>query len=354
MGEKQLGPSEVRESVEHATTAGRVDLLRRLTKEMILDPTRRIELDDLVSQEVGRVLDVVGGSQWLSEPVNGTVEEKVAQIAGEAQRVLDLTLPFCASLQVASRWGDPGALAPWSEGIRSFVQAANKTEGGVQALLALRHLPGVAAITTAALASSVAGQWANLKTLVSDGSVRNRYDSRQLGLLEATDPYEPFQADGAIVNALARAATSSVPLPEAIDDVVNRRVPKLYTPLAEWLFTALRPLFADQLRDDAEFEAAYDRAEVVLGVLAQDAVNQRVKSEANGNAWGRSRWFGRSTWRVQESRISPVDGLSQDLDAAGTNWALLRAGLFGGERQRAATAVSEYSEAFLRIARERF
>ena len=59
MGAKQLGPAAALEAVEQATAADRADLLKRLTKEMLVDPTRRIELDDLVSQEVQRVLKVI-------------------------------------------------------------------------------------------------------------------------------------------------------------------------------------------------------------------------------------------------------------------------------------------------------
>jgi hypothetical protein len=69
MGDKQLGPAAALEAVEQATAADRADLMKRLTKEMLVDPTRRIELDDLVSQEVQRVLSVFNDPDRVAGPL---------------------------------------------------------------------------------------------------------------------------------------------------------------------------------------------------------------------------------------------------------------------------------------------
>ncbi len=130
MGEKHLGPAAALEAVEQATAADRANLLKRLTKEMLVDPARLIELDDLVSQEVQRILKVISDPERVVGPFGGTGDEQVVRLATEAQELFELTKPFCASLQVAARWGTPHALAPWANGIRAFVQAASKTEGG--------------------------------------------------------------------------------------------------------------------------------------------------------------------------------------------------------------------------------
>jgi hypothetical protein len=43
-------------AVAEAADATRPDMLRTLTKDMLLDPGRRIDLDDLITQEVNRVV----------------------------------------------------------------------------------------------------------------------------------------------------------------------------------------------------------------------------------------------------------------------------------------------------------
>lgn len=129
---------------------------------------------------------------------------------------------------------------------------------------------------------------------------------------------------------------------------------KYYTPVAEWLIAVLRPLFADQLPDDDEYAAQFDRAEVVLGVLAQDAVNIRIANLPEGQGWGRSRWFGRSTWRAAHDHGNPVEDLLHELATEGEHWGLLRAELFRGSLDAARTALDKYRDSFNEIARNRF
>lgn len=353
MGDKQLGPAAALEAIEQVTTADRPELLKKLTKEMLVDPTRRIELDDLVSHEVQRVLKALADSERVAAPLGGTGDEQVVRMATEAQELWALTKPFCASLQVAARWGTPDDLTPWTNGIRSFVQAALKVEGGVTGLLAMRHLPGMVSLMTAGLAAASARKWENLKALVIDASVRDRYESKPQHLLEATHPWSPFDSQDWTANALARGVLADKPLAEALADFTEKRNGKYYTPVAEWMHAVLRPIFRDQWPDDDAYGAEFDRAEVVLGVLAQDAVNVRIAASTDGRGWGRSRWFGRSTWRAAHSHGNPIDDLQHELATEGALWGPLRRELFGGDVDRAKAALAKYAETFADISQQR-
>jgi hypothetical protein len=354
MGEKQLGPAAALEAVEQATSADRADLLKKLTKEMLVDPTRRIELDELVSQEVQRVLRAINDPDRVNKPFGGTGNEQMIRLATEAQELWELTKPFCASLQVAARWGTPDVLAPWTNGVRSFVQAPLKIQDGVTGLLELRHLPGMVSVMAAGLAAGSARKWENLKALVADPSVRDRRESKPQALLEATDPWAPFDHNGWTANILAKSELEEKPCDEALADFTEKRVGKYHTPVAEWLHAIQRPIFLDQWPDDDAYAAEFDRAEVVLGVLAQDAVNVRIAAATDGRNWGRSRWFGRSTWRSMHSYGNPVEDLQHELATEGAMWGPLRGGLFGGDLDRAKAAVDEYAESFARMASQRF
>jgi hypothetical protein len=353
MGNRQLGPAAALEAVEQATATDRADLLRRLTKEMLVDPARRIELDELVSQEVRRVLAAIQDPTRVAGPLGGTANEQFVRVATEAQELWELTKPFCASLQVAARWGTPDMIAPWANGLQSFVQAALKVEGGVSALLELRHLPGVVSLTTAAVAAGSARRWDNVKALVADPRVRGRHDPKPQALLDATDPWAPFDHDGWTAGALARSLLENIPLDQALDDLVQKRAGKYHTPVAEWIHALLRPVFAEQWPDDDAYTTEYERAEVVLGVLAQDAVNMRLAADADGRGYGQSRWFGRSTWRAAHYHGNAVDDLQHELTTEGSLWGPLRVDLFGGDPDRAQAALDKYSELFAQIARSR-
>ncbi|MFI8356834.1 toll/interleukin-1 receptor domain-containing protein [Streptomyces cyaneofuscatus] len=354
LGEKRPDPATSLAAVEQATSANRVDLLQRLTKEMLLDPSRRIELDDLVSQEAQRVLAALKDKERVSAPLGDTNEEKIVRITEEAQALWALSEPFCASLQIASRWGGPESLTPWAGGIRSFVAAAIKPESGNSALIELRHLPGMMGIFTAALACASSGNWANLKSLVVDPSVRDRSEQKPTPVIEATDPHSPFgNTTDWVTNTLARATTMEQALDESLKDFTERRQGKYHTPVAEWMHHVLRPIFADQWPDDDAYSAEFDRAEAVLGTLAQDVVNVRAAANPEGRSWGRSHWFGRSTWR-SHSHGHAVADLVHELETQGTQWGPLRGGLFGGDEDRARAALVAYQTTFNSIASRRF
>ena len=351
LGEKRPDAATTLAAVEQAASASRTDMMKRLTKEMLLEPSRRIELDDLVSQEVQRVLGVLQDDAKFSGPLGGTNEDQVVRLAEQATELFHLVEPFCASLHVAVRWGSPEILAPWSNGLRSFVTVANKVQGGNAALLDLRNIPGMVAVFTAGITAVSTGTWPNLKALLVDQLVKDKHEaSRSMLLLEATDPFTPFASTNDIVpNTLARAAVQEKDFIEAYKDFVERKDGRYFTPVAEWIFQLNRPTFADQWPDEDTFAAEMDRAEIVLGLLSQDAALTRAGLEQRG--WARSRWFGRSLWRHRHRSGSPVADLGEELENQGLQWPPLRAGLFGGDPSRAKAAIEAYGEDFNRWSR---
>lgn len=354
MGDKRLSPATALAAVEQATSADRADLLRRLTKEMLLDPSRRIELDDLVSQEVQRVNAVLKDADQVAGPLDGTNEEQLVTIASRVDDLWELSKPFCASLQVAARWGSSGALEPWANGIRSFVAAASRMESGIQAFLELRYMPSTVCVMTAGVACVSSGNWSNLKTLVLDQTVRDRYERTPLSIIEVVDQLKPFKGTTELVpSAIARAAIQNRDVADAAKDFTERRHGHYYTPAAEWLHHILRPIFVDQLPDDDEYSSQFERAEVMFGVLAQDAVNVRALASENGRAYGATHWFGRSVWRAAHGQGNPVMDFTNEFERQGTSWGPVRERLFGGDEDRAGRALKEYGAEFTEYSRRR-
>jgi hypothetical protein len=346
MGEKQLGAAQTLEAVEHAVAADRIEVLKRLTKEMLLDPQRRIQLDDLVGQEVQRVILAISDSVRVVGPLEGSGADQIVHVAESAQELWSLAAPFCASLQVAARWASPDALAPWTMSMKSFVEAANRSTAGVTALIEQRRLPGMVAAMTAGLACVANAKWENLRVLLTEQMVKDPYQPTRLPLLEATDPYAPFGSAELVPHALAHSAVDGLGLRDALEDFTERRKGKYHTPVAEWLHHVLRPLFIDQLPQQDAYDAEFDRAEVMLGLLSTDLVLARRPIGTTDRMWGGSRWFGRSMWRSKHSYGNPIDDFSQELATQEEMWAPLRAGLFGGSQDRAQAAIDKYRADF--------
>ena len=354
MGEKRPSPATALAAVDEASEASRTSLLKQLTKEMVLDPSRRIELNDLVRSEVSRIKRALVDPQAPpTDRFSGTNDEQLLALVDYAKELWRVTEPFCQSLQVACRWAPTDALDPWSTGVRVLVSAACKPQGGHTVLLDLRHLPAVTALMTAGLACSSAARWDNLKALVVDPRVRDRHSEQPVSLIEATDPYTPFGSAVLASNVLARSTAEDVSPAVALSYYETKSGGKYFTPFAEWLHHSLRSLFADQLLDDDHYDDEFDRAEIMLGLLSQDCANQRVA--ASGSTWrARSRWFGRSTWRYRHSSRSPLMDFEHELQSNGPSWAPVQQNLFGGEENRAREALNSYGEDFRRISRSNF
>lgn len=345
----------IRAAVSEADLAHRPQMLRQLTKEMALNPVRRIELDELVSQEITHILGAMRNKNMFpTQPLQGTVEETTVRAAELATSYWELVQPLCWGLQVIARYAPSDALTPWIAAVGTLAGEATRDRNGSPVLLDLRYLPALCTMFTGALAAVGHGRWDALKALVVDTTILNAYRDQRLPLVDAITPYAPFAGDYAawVPNTLARSATHDENLSAALSAFVSKGQGKYHTPVADWLHHLLRPAFDEQFPDDETYDHAFDRAEVILGIISQDQAHERADSE---RPWPtRSQWFGRSTWRFRRSHLNPVDDLTHELASQGNMWGPLTGELFGGDTNRASRAIAEYGQTFTDFANDRW
>jgi hypothetical protein len=97
----------------------------------------------------------------------------------------------------------------------------------------------------------------------------------------------------------------------------------------------------------------FDRAEAVLGALVQDMVNVRAVASPEHRAYTRSHCFGRSPRRSTHGHGNPAADLVHEFESQGKQWGPLKAGLFGGDEERARTALDKYQVDFNNLAGRR-
>ena len=353
IGERQLDAATTLAAVDQATAANRVELLTKRTKEMLPDPQREIELHDLVSQEVRRITDALSDDARVAV-FSGSTEDQLLKFVREAEDLWQISQPFVASLHVAARWGRPEALDPWADGLRSIVKASTRQVSGSSALIELRHVPGVIAIMAAAMTCVAGGKWDNLRALLAERTIKDRYQEGTELLFEATYPYKPFDNGQLISMSLAHSAKTGENAEEMVPKVLGSKMSKLYTPASEWLHEILKPFFQDQLADEETYDDEFDRAEIFLSLLAQDAANVRADSTESGQVWIRSHWVGRTSWRAAHRRGNPLAEFTSEVEGQGERWRPLQAGLFGGQLHRAGEAIEKFTPDFQRMAQSRF
>ncbi|MGM1065201.1 toll/interleukin-1 receptor domain-containing protein [Saccharothrix sp. Mg75] len=354
IGTTSPDPATVRASVEEADDADRLTKLRQLTKDMILDPAKRIELNDLITDEAQRISTAMrDGERFPTDRLGGTNDEHVMRCAEVTADYWKLAEPFCASLQIAARWGEGQVLAPWASALRTIASEATKSVGGNVALLHLRHVPAFTATFTAALAAVGDGQWNNLKTLLLDITLPSEHGGGRDPLMQVEHVWTVFDEwQDLLPNVVARAAQTGKEPRAVYKMFASNQATRLLTPVADWLYAILRPHFKDQYTDDVAYDEAFDRTEVLLGLLSQDIWNAWIGTDPE-RAWSkRSYWFGRSTWRARYGGGALAD-VTTEIETQGTSWAPLAAGLFGGRLERATTAAKDYAEGFNKMARPR-
>lgn len=355
MGTSGPGAATVRASIEEARAAERPTMMHRMTKDMILDPAKRIELDDLISAETQHVLSAMRDEDRFPTQllVSAPHEDHIVRCAEIADSYWRLAEPLCASLQVAARWGEGQGLTPWVSALRTIAAEAMKSKGGHTALLNLRHVPALIATFTSAHAAVGQGRWDNLKTLLVDVTFPTDYGQGREALTQVENPWTPFRdSDEILPNVIARAAEKGED-PRTAFAAFNTGQGRYRMPVAEWLHTILRERFIDQYPDDGMFDEAFDRTEVILGLVSQDLRNLEAAA-APEQAWlTRSDWFGRSTWRSRY-KAGALNAITSEIESQRTSWTPLGSGLFGGQLDRVTAALKNYTETFNTLSRRYF
>lgn len=313
---------------------------------MLPDPQKRIALDDLVSAEVQTLLQAITDTdinetygQLQSRP------ERACFAAERAEHLARAAAPFCATLQVAARWASTKQFELWATGINKLVYTANAEPARYEELDSLRHVPAVLAILTATLAATEKKAWSNLKVLVADQTVtipyHYLYKDTPEPILDATDMYQTMESN--LANLLLRARSEN----KRFDEVINGKQ-KYHTPQAIWFHDVLRPWFTESPPIDTEYDALFDQAVVMLGLLSTDEIiTARTPEDKDRTYLKQTRWIGRALRRaVANFHPNPIAAFNNELERQRADWSPLKAGLFGGSTQRAEAALEEYGEIF--------
>lgn len=361
LGQPAGDPSVIRASVAEANATDRGDLLRRQTKEWLPDPARRIDLAGLIEDETNRVLTSLRDPEQFPVRLDSDIrgDALTTAVVEQLKSLWALSQPFCETLEAAVRWGDSISMASWRAALQAFAQEAETVpyrNGGLPALVRARHLPVIAGAMTIALAGVRSQRWDNVKDLLAEPTIFGRTGPLRTPI-EVSWPWAAFDGD-VLINALAWESESSgrYVAQEVAKGLVNGRVQKRGAPVADWLFSLLRPIFGGGLFDEGVYARDFDRAEVMLGIIADDQVLQR-RADAVAPQWlPTGRWHGRASTRFESyyGSPSPMAEIEAEARSQGAMWAPVRGGLFGGDPDRAKLAIVTYRTKFDRLVEDSF
>lgn len=134
-----------------------IELLVGSAKRFLAKAERRIQLDDLLTQETERVL-----SQLDAPNFNAQSPFDQAAFRARVHKYESVTEPLASVSGVLGRWGDDSELLVVQDIIRTLYAHAEKVRNGVVIHLNLRSYPAVLVFTAYGIGLTRAGRWSTL------------------------------------------------------------------------------------------------------------------------------------------------------------------------------------------------
>lgn len=273
-----------------------------LAKEYLSDVRHKIQLYDLVSEEVRRVISLTGEDAFDSHDSWSDTE-----FTDRLNKYEDITSDICRIEVLISHWSELGNGGITTLTLKRLCDRFG-VGSGLNGWLALRWYPALLLMYCAGIAAIAAEKYHTLRDIfhseISSGSISSRH------------------AKTTMVLAVREGISDA--------DDLFKLLPgheRQYTARSEYLFKTLQPVFDDLLFLGHDYEAHFDTFEVMYALEHAEQFER-----LHHRFWAPAGRFG---WKHQRGAdSSPFHRIVADADQQGASWAPIQAGLFGGSSER--------------------
>lgn len=326
--------------VSPASSSPTVSTVER-ARRILLDPTRRIELEDLFSDAVSGIRDILSDNDNFPTtlPVVDGKFGVVRYLASQAHRYADVASPVAELLVAGCAYGNEQQDSVWARSVQN-IASARKSQTGGTALINLQSFPIVLIVYCSALAANFRRNYGALRAVTTDATFRNIRGERNpiIGAIHTAAPFEDFPIAASLAVREAEGASLS---DDQLTAMQTRHVGLRLTPVSDYMYTRMRPLFAKMLPDDDDYTEEFNLMEIILGMIA---IHEAQVARASGRHIDGA-WYGSFTWRDRWADNNAIENrvLRQIVDS-GDEWPGLKAGLFSGSAEAAAKAATDFVE----------
>lgn len=278
-------------------------------KRYLADPLSQIRLRDLVHEETEKLFyqinDPMFGGNTKLQPAE-ELKLRVAKYDALSEMMLSLIVTGCY-------W------ARTDESIKLWVnclqRVANpKNEGGYTYLIRFRHYPALLLMFGGGVGAIAAGNLKTLAAILTKPQVK--HEGKDKEICSVIYPISVMEGVGQLLNEQGRQRLAE----------------------SRFVFDKLRNILREYLPHDEDYESAFDYFEYLLGLIHADI---------NRSAWAEGAWWGPIGLFVRRGGYFSRDGgaasrVGKEIEDEGVNWPLLKAGLFGGDLERAKTAKAKF------------
>ena len=338
LGEGLVDSASIQASITQADQGSRGGILSAAIKSMLPDPTRKIELNDLVQAEADRARKDLTDSARFPEAIPLSVDPDTARhVVQRFGAYWSVVEPLATALVIGCAWGDTNQSSLWTHAIRSVASTIDGPKSGNTYLLAMQEYPVQGLIYAAALGAMARKNYASLKAVTEDPTIRENSDRIPVITHMAPHGYvEPFKA---AANLLAFQSDGKVVDDATISEWIHRGGLRR-TPISDHFHAILASLLKDLVPDPEDYGDLFDETEILMGVIATDAYLQAQKEKR----YVGHTWYGRFTWKHRHANRPVHRRMQAEFEEQGANWPALKAGLFGGLEERAKVAFENYCD----------
>lgn len=269
-------------------------------KKYLVEPKYRIQLHDLLMQEVERIVQQTGLSNY---PVTGNFENKDA-----VKRFVDFETSSEIAIAIVGTgcfWGTEHQWPLWVEAINRLANPWHPQSCNM-AMQALRSYPALLLLYAGGIACVSANRYETLLELFRKPKVRDgqRLDDFVMGLFDRLPPK----------------------LFKILPDLERMKFPR-----SERLFKILREPFREIIPDDDSYERTFDRYEALQSLWTADTTG-----------WAMPGVFMYRHDRFKEGSV--LTEIVNENKVSGADWPLFKTGFFGGESGRWERALQNVEE----------
>lgn len=271
-------------------------LLVNTVKRFLPTPEYRIQLDDLIAEEISKLIEKLESANMNAGSDDG---ERFRHRVSVYEAV---TEPLARIAGVLGRWGEPRHMAFIVEMIRSVFVHADKDWNGITTWLHLRSYPAVLIFTGYCLGLVRARQWQTLHAFLSHDITRQRGEPERM-----VDKLYLWTWEG-----------SNKQLWQVLEGLENHK-----TPESDHLLDVYQDWGSSFAAGHHDFEYLFEMFEMLASITYVDNVTIEQFDQASPDNGGKGVWcpLGRSGWHTGnfESIVREItaDKLRNELIAAG-------------------------------------
>lgn len=270
-------------------------------KTYVVDDRHRIDLHDLATQEIERLLEQLGTDRFpvnrlAAPPNNAAYLERLLEYQALSENAL-------AIISTGARWGEPTHAGVWSMMIDHLLSARYE-RGGLATWINLQLCPALLLLYGAGIGAMAGGHDQLVAKLLTDPKRRS------------VQPPEP---------AYSALATMRVLDHDVMKQAYRPSEDRAYkTPTSQYLFDHLREPLRGLIPDAGDFEHHFDRFEYLTALIQDHRTGPNFS------------WFhvGCFAWRNRYHGLDMAATIDGELERYGVDWPLLAVGEFDGDLDR--------------------